>query len=163
MKWNEVTRIDIRGTILVVKDAMVMFDEDELKTQYPSIACSPGEYVLEINVPTPFHAHRARLRRSDSQPTLGAALGTVDVDHGFVGFVDYGPFLAVVREDFELYEEWTATELDDELTDNFSGEISFRGEKLVYVKSGDGDGVYSTHELLHDGAQVGIECVFIEG
>jgi hypothetical protein len=43
MKWNEVTRIEIQGNILLVKDAMIMLDEDEESPDYPGIQCDPGE------------------------------------------------------------------------------------------------------------------------
>ena len=52
-------------------------------------------------------------------------------------------------------------ELDNKLSINFSGKITFNEAKLLYVKSGDGDGTYKCIELLQDGMQVGIECVFI--
>lgn len=162
MQWNEVTRIEIKGTQIVVKDAMIMLDSDAADPEWPSISCVPGEYILEINVPVPFHAHRARIRRADSEPVLGQEIGTVDVDHAFVGFIDYAPFLTAVRKDPEAYEDWTMMELDDELAVNFSGEIEFCGEKLVYVKSGDGDGTYKVHELVDGGQTVGMECVFID-
>ncbi len=96
-----------------------------------------------------------------SGPVLGDKLGEVAVDHAFVGFIDYVPFLATIKDDFERYEEWTMTQLDDELALNFSGEIEFCGEKLVYVKSGDGDGNYPVYELVEDGRTVGLECVFV--
>lgn len=162
MDWNEVTRIDVRGSTIAVKDAMIMLDPDQATPEWPSIACSPGEYILEIHVPVPFYAHRARIRRIDSNPDAGDAIGSVDVDHGFVGFIDYEAFRDAVAKDTDAYEEWTMMELDDELALNFSGEIAFCGEKLVYVKSGDGDGTYTAYELLEDGESVGIECVFIE-
>ena len=161
MRWNEVTRIDVTGSVIVVKDAMVMLSIDEADPEWPSISCDPGEYILEIHVPVPFYAHRVRLRRADSDPDLGDELGKVEVDHAFVGFIDYEPFLNAVRKDFEPYEEWTMTELDDELALNFSGEILFRGEKLVYVKSVDGDGVFPVFELVENGKPVGLECVLV--
>ena len=161
MKWNEVTRIEVRGKTQAVKDAMILLSDDDTAPDWPTVSCSPGEYILEINVPSPFYAHRARIRKTDSDPELGNELGTVDIDHAFVGFIDYESFLAAIKDDFESYEEWTATDLDDELAVNFSGEISFNDEKLVYVKSGDGDGVYPVYELLEDGKPVGLECVFI--
>ncbi len=161
MKWNEVTRIEVKGKTLTIKDAMVMLSNDETAPEWPSIACEPGEYILEINVPVPFHAHRVRIRKVDSDPNLGNELGTVDIDHAFVGFIDYELFLAAVKEGFESYEEWTMMELDDELAINFSGEILFNDEKLVYVKSGDGDGAYPVYELVDNDKQVGIECIFI--
>ena len=161
MDWNEVTRIEVRGSTIVVKDAMTMLDADQAMPEWPSIACSAGEYILEIHVPEPFHAHRARIRRIGSNPVAGNEIGSVDVDHGFVGFIDYESFRNAVAADADAYEEWTMMELDDELALNFSGEIAFCGEKLVYVKSGDGDGSYTVYELLEDGESVGIECVFI--
>lgn len=161
MIWNEVTRINVKGKIVAIKDAMMMLSGDENAPEWPCITCSPGDYILEINVPVPFHAHRARIRDIRSEPELGSKLGTVDIDHGFAGFIDYESFLTVVKNDFESYEDWTMTELDDELAVNFSGEITFQGEKLVYVKSGDGDGTYSVFELVEGGKQVGIECIFV--
>jgi len=161
MRWNEVTRIDVKGHVLVIKDAMVMLSDDEVAPEWPSISCTPGEYVLEIHVPVPFYAHRVRVRRTDSEPDLGKELSAVNVDHAFVGFVDYEAFLTAVKRDFEAYEEWTMTELDDELALNFSGEILFSGEKLVYVKSVDGDGAFPVFELIDDGLTVGMECVLV--
>ena len=162
MQWNEVTRIEIKGPQIAIKDAMVMLDPDATAPEWPTISCLPGEYILEINVPKPFYAHRARLRLADSEPTPGKELGTVDVDHAFIGFIDYEPFISIVSKDPDAYEEWTMMELDDELALNFSGEIEFCGETLVYVKSGDGDGTYQVFELIDDGQTVGIECVFID-
>ena len=161
MKWNEVTKIEVRGKTLAIKDAMVMLSDEEVEPEGPSISCDSGEYILEINAPVPFYAHRVRIRKVDSDPILGNELGTVDIDHAFVGFIDYELFLNTVKDDFESYEEWTMMELDDELAKNFSGEILFNNEKLVYVKSGDGDGQYPVFELLEDGKQVGLECIFI--
>ncbi|MDJ0698835.1 MAG: hypothetical protein QNJ07_03180 [Woeseiaceae bacterium] len=161
MTWNEVTRIDVRGGVIVAKDAMVMLSSDENDPEWPSVTCEPGEYVLEIYVPVPFNAHRVRIRKSESDPARGRELGKIDVDHAFVGFIDYEPFLAAVEQDFDSYEEWTMTELDDELAINFSGEISFCGEKLLYVKSVDGDGVYPAFELVEGGQPVGLECILV--
>lgn len=161
MNWNEVATIEIEGKVLVVKDAMIMLSEDEDSPDWPFIKCDPGEYVFEINVPTPFLAHRARIRKVDSEPEHGKNIGSVDVDHAFIGIIDYEKLLDEVKKDYEEYENWTAMELDDELAINFSGEISFNEAKLLYVKSGDGDGTYNCIELLQNGTQVGIECVFI--
>ena len=162
MQWNEVTRITVRGSVLVCKDAMIMLSENETSPEWPCITCSPGEYIFEINVPTPFHAHRARIRRMDAEPERGAKLGAVDIDNAFLGVIDYDVFLAAVKRDFDDYEGWTADDLFDELDINFSGEIDFQDTKLLYVQSGDGDGSYDCHELVQDGEQVGIECIFIE-
>ena len=160
--WNEVTRIDVTGGVIVAKDAMVMLSPDADDPEWPAATCAPGEYVLEIHVPVPFYAHRVRIRMEGSDPSRGKALGTIDVDHASVAFIDYEPFLAAVKKDFELYEEWTMMELDDELAINFSGEISFCGEKLVYVQSADGDGVFPVFELVENGQPVGLECVLVD-
>lgn len=161
MKWNEVTRINVNGGTLVVKDAMVMLNENESAPEWPSISGSPGEYIVEIHVPVPFHAHRVRIRKVGSNPALGEEIGRVDIDNAFVAFIDYESFLTAVNADAGSYEEWTMMELDDELAQNFSGEITFAGEKLVYVKAGDGDGVYPAYALIENGATVGIECVLV--
>lgn len=160
MDWNEVTTVEIEGKVLAAKDAMIMLGEDEESAAWPFVDCEPGEYVFEINVPQPFHAYRARIRKVDSNPELGKQIGTVDVDHGFIGFVDYEKFVAAIRQDYSAYEEWTAMELDDELSLNFSGLINFETATLLYVKSGDGDGTYPCFELVQNGARVGLECVF---
>lgn len=161
MDWNEVTRIETKGNILTVKDAMIMLSRDEKSPDWPYIKCDPGEYIFEINVPVPFFAHRARIRKIDSQPSLGKGLGSIDVDHAFFGVIDYEIFRDAVSSDYEEYGDWTAMELDDELAINFSGEIPFNDTKLLYVKSGDGHGAYLCYELIENGNQVGIECVFI--
>ncbi len=160
MEWNEVTRINIEGKILLVKDAMIMLGEDEESPEWPYIKCEPGEYIFEINVPSPFYAHRARIRKIDSEPERGRQIGSVDIDHAFIGIIDYEKFLGAVKKNYEEYGEWTAMDLDDELSLNFSGEITFDTAKLLYVKSGEGDGTYSCFELIQNSSQVGIECVF---
>ena len=161
MKWNEVTRIEVKGNLLIIKDAMILLSNIVAEPEWPSINCEPGEYIMEINVPEPFYAHRVRIIKTDSNPNIGNEIGMVSVDNGFIGIIDYEFFQTAVGNDFESYEEWTMTELDDELTLNFSGEVMFNQEKLVYVKSGDGDGVYPVYELVEDSKQVGLECVFI--
>ena len=162
MQWNEVTRLDVQGSRLVIKDAMTMLATDVSEPEWPSVTCAPGEYVLEIYVPEPFNAHRVRIRRTDSSPELGDNIGFVSVDHAFVAFVDYEAFLSAVRADEDAYEEWTAMELDDELAINFSGEIPFEDQKLVYVKSVGGDGVFPVIELVDGGVTVGMECVLVD-
>ena len=96
-----------------------------------------------------------------SEPELGKEIGAVDIDHAFLGIIDYETFLSAVKQDADAYSEWTATELDDELAINFSGAIDFNDATLLYVKSGDGDGRYPCFELVQDGVQVGMECIFI--
>ena len=145
----------------MIKDAMIMIEVDTDEPEWPMIPCSSGEYVMEINVPEPFYAHRVRVRKEGSNPILGNELGNVSVDHAFVAIIDYESFLDTVKKDIDSYEEWTMTELDDELAINFSGEILFNGEKLLYVKSGEGDGIYPTYELIENDIIVGLETIFI--
>ena len=161
MDWNEVTRIETKGTAIAIKDAMIMLNQEEEQPDGPYIKCEPGEYTFEIYVPISFCAYRARIRKVGSQPTLGKKIGDIDVDHAFIGVIDYEIFRDDILDNYERYEDWTATELGDELVINFSGEIPFNNTKLLYVKSGDGDGTYACHELLEGGNKVGIECIFI--
>lgn len=162
MKWNEVTRINLQGNILVFKDAMIMLSEDEEAPEWPFIYCDPGEYIFEIDVPTPFNARRARMRLIDSEPERGGEIGVVEIDNAFLGAIDYENCLRAAKENFAEYDDWTVNNLFDELDINFSGEIDFKDTKMLYVKSGDGDGSYPCFELVCDGKQVGMECVFIE-
>ena len=160
MQWNEVTKIEVRGKRIAAKDGMIMVAEDETDPAYPFVTVEPGTYVAEIHLPEPWWCARFRLRRVDTNPELGAALGSIDVDSGKAAFIDYDPFHAAVCADSDEYEAWTAGELDDELALNFSGKIEFGGTGLVYVKSADGDGRYATYALVEDGVTVGMECVF---
>lgn len=162
MQWNEVTRINVVGPVIVIKDAMTMLASDVAEPEWPSIRCQPGEYVVEIVVPEPFNAHRARIRRSGSTPVSGDTIGAVDVDHAFIAFVDYESFLEACSSDYDAYEEWTMAELDDELAINFSGEILFGDEKLVYVKSVGGDGTFPVFALVEGDEIVGMECVLVD-
>ena len=162
MKWNEVTRLDVKGGVLVIKDAMIMLDEDASEPAWPAVNCEPGEYIIEINVPNPWICHRLRISKIGSQPSPGNEIGNVDIDHAFAAIIDYNSFHKAIISDYEEYAEWTMNELDDELAINFSGEIEYNSEKLVYVKSGEGDGRYTVFELIQNEKVIGLECVFIE-
>ena len=91
MDWNEVTTIEIEGKTLLVKDAMIMLEQDEETPEWPYVNCEPGEYIFEIHVPSPFFAHRARIRKIDSEPERGKEIGSVDVDHAFIGIIGPQP------------------------------------------------------------------------
>ncbi len=160
MQWNEVTKISVRGTRIAAKDGMIMVDEDETDPAYPFVTVESGTYIAEIHLSEPWHCARFRLRRVDSVPERGDALGTIDVDSGKAAFIDYDSFHAAVCADPEGYEDWTAGALDDELAGNFCGKIDFSGTELVYAKSADGDGRYETYALVDGGVMVGMECVF---
>jgi len=160
MGWKEVTTIQVEGKVLVAKDAMIMLSEDEQSPNWPFIHCESGEYIFEIQTTTQFHANGARIKRVDSEPIRGRTIGDVDIDHAFLGFIDYETFRRAVTDQYDDYGEWTAMELDDELAQNFSGQISFNDAKLAYVSAGNGDGTYPCFELLEDGVPVGIECDF---
>ena len=160
MQWNEVTKIEVSGARIAAKDGMIMVDEDDTDPAYPFVTIEPGTYIAEIHLSEPWYCARFRLRRVDSDPKPGDALGTIDIDSGKAAIIDYDAFHAAVCADADAYEEWTAGELDDELALNFSGKIAFGGTELVYVKSAEGDGQYAVHALVEDGVTVGIECVF---
>ena len=160
MKWNEVVKVDIRGTRIAAKDAMVMLSEDESEPSLPFVDVQPGLFIAEINLASAWHCKRFRIRRDESNPEPGRTLGSIDVDCGKAAFIDYGAFSAMARDDFDSYESWTEMELDDELAINFSGQIDLGDAVLVYVKSGDGDGTYPVFELVDNGEVVGIECRF---
>lgn len=160
MEWNEVVKVDIRGTRIAAKDAMVMLSEDESEPSVPYVDVRSGLYVAEIHLASAWHCKRFRIRKDESTPEQGRSLGRVDVDCGKAAFIDFDAFRAAVSDDFDSYESWTEMELDDELAINFSGKIDFGDASLVYVKSGDGDGTYSVFELVENGEVVGIECRF---
>jgi hypothetical protein len=162
MQWHEVTRMDLLGKILCIKDAMIMLEENEKLPNWPYVTCEPGEYIFEISVdPGTFFAHRARIRSVGYEPEIGNKVGSIEVDSAFIGIVDYENFLEKVSDCYDEYEEWIAMDLDDELVSNFSGKIEFKQSALLYVRSGAGDGTYDCYELIQNGTQVGIECIFV--
>ena len=160
MEWNEVVQVDISGTRIAAKDAMVMLSEGETEPGPPFVNVQPGLYVAEIDLASARHCRRFRIRRVESNPKLGRALQRLEIDCAKAAFVDYDTLHSAVRADYESYESWTEMELDDELVSNFSGIIKFGGAPLVYAQSGDGDGSYKTFELVEGEDIVGLECQF---
>jgi len=160
MYWNTISEIEIKGRKLVIKDSMIMLSNDEDTPEWPYIDIEPGLYTVEINVKEQWYCNRIRVLKVGKTAEVGNKIGSVEVDHGSVGIIDYEMFLSKVKEDTEDYEEWTSMKLDDEIFSNFSGEIDFKGNQLVYVKSGDGDGTYPVYELKDTMEIVGLECVF---
>ncbi len=160
MKWNEVTKLDVHGSRIAIKDAMIMLDPDADTPEWPSVEVEPGRYVVEIHLPESWYCTRVRIRAEGSSPSLGEEIGRVDVDHGKAAVLDYDSFIAAVRADPEAYEDWTEGELDDELAMNFSGEIAFTDSALVYTTAGEGDGSYPAYRLVENGDTVGLECHF---
>ena len=162
MNWNVVTEIEVKGSKLVIKDSMIMLSKDEEIPEWPYVNVAPGLYSVEINVNDQWHCNRIRVLKKDKTAEIGNIIGSVEVDHGSVGIIDYEIFLCKVKENTDEYEEWTSMDLDDEIFNNFSGEIDFKGNQLAYVKSGDGDGTYPVYELKEKTETVGLECVFSE-
>lgn len=160
MKWNHVAELELRGRRLAIKDAMILVDPASESPEWPFVEVEPGLYAFEIHVPETWHCARLRVVPSGTDPTLGPKLGDLDVDHAKAAVIDYDAFLATAASDFDSYEEWTGTELDDELSLNFSGCIDFGPTSLAYVTSGAGDGTYPVFELLEGEKVVGIECHF---
>ena len=160
MKWNQVAEIELRGVRLVIKDAMILVNPDSESPEWPCVTVDPGLYAFEIHVPETWYCARLRVVPAGTNPTLGGKLADLSVDHARAGVIDYDTFLATVSDDFDSYEEWTGTALDDELSLNFSGSIDFGPTSMVYVTSGHGDGTYPVFELLEGEQVVGIECHF---
>lgn len=48
LQWCEVTKVEVKGHNLCIKDAMILLDEDELIPDWPYVNSSPGNYVFEI-------------------------------------------------------------------------------------------------------------------
>ena len=115
MKWNQLAEAEIRGSRIVVKDAMILLDPDDDSPDWPFVKITPGTYTIEIHLPYDWHCSRLRIRQKNSTPTLGASIGSVSVDHAKAALIDYDLFHSKVREDFDAYEEWTGMDLDDEL------------------------------------------------
>lgn len=160
MKWYKVVRIEILGTRIAAKDAMIMLDQDVQSPEWPTVAVTPGQFIVEIHLPEDWYCTKFRIRSVHANPSVGRSLGTLAVDNGKAAFIDYDTFLAAIRDDVDAYEEWTGSDLDDELAINFSGQIDFNGTPLVYVKSGPGDGSFSAFELTDGDDVVGLECHF---
>ncbi len=160
MNWNHLAQIETRGQQIIIKDAMILLDSAETTPEWPAIVVDPGMYDIEINVPEPWYCARVRARKVGSNPELGKMIGHLSVDHGSVGILDYETFVSEINSSYPDYEEWTETALDDEINENFSGQITYKSSLLVYVKSGNGDGTYPVYELIEDGKVVGLECNF---
>ena len=88
-------------------------------------------------------------------------IGTVDVDHGSIGIIDYDNFLKVIQNNYDEYEEWTSGPLDDVAWEQFFGKVNFQNEPLYFLRSGEGDGTYPVYELIEDNKAIGFECEFI--
>ena len=160
LTWNEVCEVEIAGSRIIAKDAMIMLSPDESEPEWPGVTVEPGTYVVEIHLADRWHCAKLRIAPRDSAPETGKQIGTVSVDHGKAAFIDHDSFISKVRDDPDAYEEWTAMDLDDELDLNFSGKIAFWETELAYVKSGDGDGTYPVFELMKHGEIVGLQCNF---
>ena len=160
MEWNHVAELELQGRRLALKDAMIIIDAEAESPEWPYVTVDPGLYTLEIYVPEPWHCARMRVIAAGTDPTPGRSLGDLSVDHAKAAALDYDTFLETVSQDPEYYEEWTASELDDELALNFSGRIDFGSTALLYVKSGTGDGSYPVYEMLEGDKVVGIACHF---
>jgi len=160
MNWKQIAELDVRGRRIVAKDAMIMLAADEAEPEWPCVDVIPGNYIVECQLVRDLHCTHFRIRPLDADPTSGKQVGTLDIDNAMAAFIDYDTFLADVRADIDAYEEWTETELGDDLSVNFFGRIEFGASPLVYVTSGDGDGTYPVFELTDDGEAVGLECRF---
>ena len=160
MNWNHLAQIETRGQQIIIKDAMILLDNAEATPEWPAIVVDPGMYDIEINIPQPLHCTRVRVKSTGSNPELGKVIGHLSVDHGSAGILDYETFISEINSNYSDYEEWTETALDDEINENFSGQIAYGSSLLVYVKSGNGDGTYPVYELVDNGKVVGLECHF---
>ena len=160
MNWNHLAQIETLGQQIIIKDAMILLDNAETAPEWPAIVVDPGMYDVEINVPEPWYCARVRIKSVESHPELGKMIGHLSIDNSSVGIIDYETFVNEISSSYSDYEEWTETALDDEINDNFSGQIAYKSAWLVYVKSGNGDGTYPVYELVEKGKVVGLECNF---
>ncbi len=160
MNWNHLAQIETRGHQIIIKDAMILLDDAEIESEWPTVVVDLGVYDIEINVPEQWYCARVRIRSVGSHPELGKMIGYLLVDNSSVAILDYEMFIAEISSSYPDYEEWTEMTLFDEISENFSGQIAYRSSLLVYVKSGNGDGTYPVYELVENGKVVGLECHF---
>jgi len=161
LHYEIVDKIVIRGKRVVIKDSMIMLRRDETSPEWPCISIESGIYSIQINMLDKDICSSVIVKKVGQTFTEKNNIGSVDVDHGSIGIIDYDNFMQAIQNNYNEYEEWTAGPLDDTVWEHIFGKVNFKNESLHFVRSGEGDGTYPVYELIEDNKTIGFECEFI--
>jgi hypothetical protein len=157
-----ITTLPIKGTRIIVKDAMIMLYEKAETPEWPHVIVAPGEYAVSI-LSNEGETSGVRVCRTDvSAPKRGKEVGRVSVDNAAVAICDYDALLAAVQADLDAYSDWTEDDCETAVWEQDSGVLEFCGVPIVHLKTGVGYGTFPVWELVGDGKVVGMECLFGE-
>jgi hypothetical protein len=159
----KITELAIRGTRIIIKDAMTMLSEKAETPEWPHVAVSPGEYVVSIMADAGKTKGVRVCHAGAADPRRGKEVGRVSVDHAAVAICDYDALLAAVRSDPDAYSDWTEDDCEAAVWEKNSGVLNFSGVPIAHLKTGVGDGRFPVWELLEGSAVVGMECFFDKG
>ena len=159
---NEITTLPIKGTRIIIKDAMIMLYEKAQTPEWPHVVVAPGEYVVSI-IGGNRDAKRVRVCLAGvAEPKKGKEVGQVSVDHAAVAICDYDALFAAAKADPEAYSDWTQDDCESAVWEKQSGVLEFGGTPIAHLKTGIGDGTFPVFELLDGNRVVGMECSFDE-
>ena len=161
LNYKTIAEIEIKGKRIVVKDSMIMLDDDEISPEWPCLNVESGTYTIEVNMYNEDICSSVIVKKVGKTFSSKTEIGSVDVDHGSIGIIDYDNFLTAVQNNYDEYEEWTSGPLDDVAWEKFFGKIDFKNEPLYFLHSGEGDGTYPIYELIENNKVIGFECEFI--
>lgn len=157
---QKLTTLTLQGHRLLIKDAMLMLDENASSPEWPYVELLPGDYDVWIDA-LPEGGRSVRVCAAAAEaPARGRQIGQVAVDHGSVALCDYDPLLAAVRDDVDAYSDWTEDECEEAIWETPAGVLEFGGTRIAYLKTGLGDGRFPVFELLDGDRTVGLECSF---
>jgi hypothetical protein len=162
MNTKEITTLSVKGTRIIIKDAMTMLYEEAQAPEWPHVVVASGEYVVS----TFKDGSGAKgVRVCDAgvvEPEKGKEVGQVSVDHAAVAICDYDALLAAAKADPDAYGDWTEDDCEAAVWEKESGVLEFGGTPIAHLKTGIGDGTFSVLELLDGGRIIGMECSFHE-
>ena len=159
MDYKEIDTIDIKGKRILIKDSMILLDDNENMPEWPFVTIESGIYDINVlEKGDPYSS--VQIIKNGMSGARGKNIGNVNVEHGGIAIIDYDTFLSTIQKNYDDYCEWTSMELDDLVWSQVSGKIEFLNEPLFFLHSGDGDGSYPVYEVVQDGNIIGIECDF---
>lgn len=159
MKWEKLCDYTVMGERIIIKDVMIMISEDEKTPEWPCVTVNPGKYQIDFSQEDGLII-AVRIHKKGSDFELGSRIGELGIDHAKAGFCDYDTLLKEVKDNPDEYIAWTEDECEEAIWNNEKGEVTFKNHKMVFLKPGDGDGIYPVFELLDDKQVIGMHCKF---